>query len=166
MRDEEVRRYAELMEKWDILSLTVTDRDSTISMERGGRGAAAGIQRGSSEAAGPAGANAYNVYGNALPDGRRQPEDPETEEQDRRTENDMRVSSPLVGVFYAAPAENADPFVSVGDTVKKGDTLCIIEAMKLMNEVRAEQDGVISKICAANGQVVEFGTELFRIERV
>ncbi|MCR4627845.1 MAG: acetyl-CoA carboxylase, biotin carboxyl carrier protein, partial [Treponema sp.] len=77
----------------------------------------------------------------------------------------VRVSSPLVGVFYAAPAENAEPFVSVGDAVKKGDTLCIIEAMKLMNEVRAEQDGVISKICVTNGQIVEYGTELFRIGR-
>ena len=71
----------------------------------------------------------------------------------------------MVGVFYAAPAENADPYVSIGDRVKQGQTLCIVEAMKLMNEITAEEDGVIAEICAANGQVVEFGTELFRIER-
>ena len=75
------------------------------------------------------------------------------------------VRSPLVGVFYAAPAENAEAFVSVGDRVKKGQVLCIIEAMKLMNEITAEADGVIKEICVTNGQVVEYGTELFRIGR-
>ena len=173
MREEEVRRYAELMEKWDIRSLTVTDRDSTISMERGSREAAPGIQWRNSAFASPAsaqnapaGADTYTGYGSTLPSGLLQPEGSAAAEQDRKTENDTRVSSPLVGVFYAAPAENADPFVSVGDTVKKGDTLCIIEAMKLMNEVRAEQDGVVSKICVTNGQVVEYGTELFRIGKM
>ena len=71
----------------------------------------------------------------------------------------------MVGVFYAAPAENAEAFVHVGDRVSKGQTLCIIEAMKLMNEITAEQDGVITEICVTNGQVVEYGTELFKIGR-
>ena len=74
------------------------------------------------------------------------------------------VRSPMVGVFYAAPAENAAPFVAVGDRVKKGDTLCIIEAMKLMNEIAAEKDGIVTEVCAGNGQVVEYGTALFRVE--
>ena len=71
------------------------------------------------------------------------------------------VSCPLVGVFYAAPSPNDAPFVAVGDTVKKGDVLCIVEAMKLMNEITAEEDGVIIEICAENGQVVEYGQPLF-----
>lgn len=75
------------------------------------------------------------------------------------------IRSPLVGVFYAAPAENAAPYVTEGTAVKKGQVLCIIEAMKLMNEVVAEEDGVITQVCAANGQVVEYGTELFRLRR-
>ena len=70
-----------------------------------------------------------------------------------------------MGLFYAAPAENVDPYVSLGDTVKKGQTICILEAMKLMNELSAECDGVIEKICVTNGQMVEYGTELFRIRR-
>ena len=74
------------------------------------------------------------------------------------------VRSPMVGVFYAAPAENAAPYVAVGDRVKQGDTLCIIEAMKLMNEITAEKDGVVAEVCAGNGQVVEYGTPLFRLE--
>ena len=77
----------------------------------------------------------------------------------------ISVKSPLVGVFYAAPAENAEPYVSIGDRVQKGKTLCIIEAMKLMNEICAEEDGEICEICVTNGQVVEYGTELFRMRR-
>ncbi len=75
------------------------------------------------------------------------------------------IKSPMVGVFYRAPAENAEPYVKVGDTVKKGTVLCLIEAMKMMNEIVAEEDGVIAEICVENGQVVDFDRELFRIRR-
>ena len=74
------------------------------------------------------------------------------------------VESPLVGTFYAAPAEDAAPFVTVGDTVKKGQTLAIIEAMKLMNEIESEYDGTVSEVLAENGQPVEYGQPLFRID--
>lgn len=73
------------------------------------------------------------------------------------------VTSPMVGVFYAAPSPEDKPFVSVGDKVKKGDVLCIIEAMKLMNEITAEQDGEIVDICARSGDMVEFGQVLFKL---
>ena len=73
------------------------------------------------------------------------------------------VASPMVGVFYAAPAPGQQPYVKVGSRVKKGDVLCIIEAMKLMNEITAEQDGEIVDICAGDGDVVEFGQTLFKL---
>ena len=73
------------------------------------------------------------------------------------------VESPLVGTFYAAPAEDAAPFVSVGDSVKKGQTLAIIEAMKLMNEIESEYDGIIEEILVKNGQPVEYGQPIFKI---
>lgn len=73
------------------------------------------------------------------------------------------VESPLVGTFYAAPTEEAAPFVSVGDSVKKGQTLAIIEAMKLMNEIESEYDGIIEEILVKNGQPVEYGQPIFRI---
>lgn len=73
------------------------------------------------------------------------------------------VKSPMVGVFYQAPAPGAEPFVKVGDVVKKGDVLCIIEAMKLMNEIVAENDGEIIDICVKDGQVVEYSQILFKI---
>ena len=73
------------------------------------------------------------------------------------------VSCPLVGVFYAAPSPEDAPFVSVGSTVKKGDVLCIVEAMKLMNEIESEYDGIVTKILAQDGEAVEYGQPLFII---
>ena len=73
------------------------------------------------------------------------------------------VKSPMVGIFYTAPSPEAEPFVKVGSKGKKGDTLCILEAMKLMNDVVAEEDGEIVEICAENGSLVEFGQILFKI---
>lgn len=74
------------------------------------------------------------------------------------------VTSPMVGVFYAAPAPDQEPYVSVGARVNKGDVLCLIEAMKLMNEVTAEKSGEIVEVCVDNGQVVEYGQTLFMIK--
>ncbi|MCL1902878.1 MAG: acetyl-CoA carboxylase biotin carboxyl carrier protein [Oscillospiraceae bacterium] len=73
------------------------------------------------------------------------------------------VKSPLVGVFYSAPSPDAEPFVTLGSGVKKGDILCIIEAMKLMNEITAEQDGEIIDICIKNGDIAEYGQVLFKL---
>jgi len=73
------------------------------------------------------------------------------------------VKSPMVGTFYRSPSPGAKPFVEVGQTVSAGDTLCIIEAMKLMNEIEADQGGVIKAILVENGQPVEYGEPLFII---
>jgi acetyl-CoA carboxylase biotin carboxyl carrier protein len=73
------------------------------------------------------------------------------------------IKSPMVGVFYAAPAPDRPPFVSVGDTVNKGDVVCIIEAMKIMNEITADKSGTITEILVENGDVVEYDQPLFNI---
>lgn len=73
------------------------------------------------------------------------------------------VTAPMVGVFYAAPAPGDEPFVRVGSKVKAGETLCIIEAMKVLNELTAEADGEVLEICVADGDLVEFGSCLMRI---
>ncbi len=80
--------------------------------------------------------------------------------------NDKRIMSrsPLVGTFYRAPSPNASPFVEVGDLVKKGQVLCIVEAMKLMNEVESEIEGKVVSIYVENAQPVEYGEPLFLIE--
>ncbi len=75
------------------------------------------------------------------------------------------VKSPIVGTYYEAPSPGTPPFVKVGDTVKEGQVLCIIEAMKLMNEIEAEVDGVIAKMLVGNGSPVEYGMPLFSIRR-
>jgi acetyl-CoA carboxylase biotin carboxyl carrier protein len=74
------------------------------------------------------------------------------------------VASPIVGTFYRAPAPDAAPFVEVGARVKKGQVLCVIEAMKLMNEIESEMDGIIARILVENGHPVEYGEPLFLID--
>lgn len=73
------------------------------------------------------------------------------------------VTSPMVGTFYSAPAPDEDPFVAVGDRINKGDTVCIIEAMKLMNEIEGEVTGQVMEIMVQNGEPVEFGQVLMRV---
>lgn len=75
-----------------------------------------------------------------------------------------KVESPIVGTFYRRPSPDTDPFVKEGDVVAKGDTLCIVEAMKLMNEIEAPSAGKVVKVLGADGQVVEFGEVLFLID--
>lgn len=77
--------------------------------------------------------------------------------------NVNEIKSPMVGIFYASPSPDSAAFVKKGDKIKKGDTLCIIEAMKLMNEVVSDRDGEVVEICAESGGLVEFGQVLFKI---
>ena len=135
MNEAEIRKYARLMQELGLTGLEVKENLGGVRLERAG-------------AASPA------VMTAAAPAVQDVPAAPTSSE----------VRSPMVGIFYAAPAEDAEPFVEVGRRVKKGDTLCVIEAMKLMNEITAEQDGTIVEICAQNGQAVEYGTPLFRYE--
>ena len=78
--------------------------------------------------------------------------------------NMIDVKSPMVGTFYRAPAPEAPPYVEVGSTVRKGQTLCILEAMKLMNELESEVEGVVREVLAENTEPVEYGQVLFRLE--
>ena len=135
MNDAEIRKYAILMQELGLTGLEVTENDRVVRLER------------------------TPAEGTPSPVVQTLPQEPAPAE-DRGTV----VASPMVGVFYAASAEDADPFVKVGDVVRKGQTLCIVEAMKLMNEITAEQDGEITEICAANGQVVDYGCPLFRMK--
>jgi len=88
-------------------------------------------------------------------------EEPKAEEEEK---NYFVVESPMVGTFYRAPAPGAEPFVKEGDYVEKGQTLCIIEALKVMNEIESEVSGIVRKILVENGQPVEYGQPLFYIE--
>lgn len=88
----------------------------------------------------------------------------EVREEAAAEQNFVTVTSPIVGIFYTAPSPESPPFVKVGSSVKKGQVLCIVEAMKLMNEIECDTDGTILKILVENGQPVEYGEPLFHIE--
>ena len=83
---------------------------------------------------------------------------------ENKEENYKIIKSPMVGTFYASSSPTADPFVKIGDKVKKGQVVCIVEAMKLMNEIESEFDGEIAEICMKNEDMVEYGTPLFKIK--
>ena len=141
MNETDIRKYAGLMKELGLTGLEITEDNKVVRLERtAAPAAAAAAVPAVSDTAASASAPVSAAGGDS-------------------------ITSPMVGVFYAAPAENAEPYVTVGASVKKGQTLCIIEAMKLMNEICAEEDGVIAEICVTNGQVVEYGTELFRITK-
>jgi acetyl-CoA carboxylase biotin carboxyl carrier protein len=78
----------------------------------------------------------------------------------------IRIEAPMVGTFYRAPEPGAAPFVEVGDPVEAGQTLCILEAMKLMNEVKADSEAIVRRICVENAEPVEYGQLLFELEPV
>ena len=141
MEPTKIRQYAQLLREMDLTALEIQP-DGTVRLERNP----------SAPAAPAAEAVAVRAERAAAPAA---PAEPDA----------SVVVSPMVGVFYIAPQENAEPFVQVGTAVKKGDVLCIIEAMKLMNEITVEFDGVVTEVLAVNGAVVEYGQPLFRVRK-
>lgn len=139
MKESDIRKYAGLMWELGLTGLEITEDNKVVRLERNV----------AESAAEPA---AVSLPAEEMP-------------AEELSADYISVKSPMVGVFYASPAENAEPFVSLGDRVEKGETLCIIEAMKLMNEICAEEEGIVAEICVTSGQVVEYGTELFRLRR-
>ncbi|MBQ8827558.1 MAG: acetyl-CoA carboxylase biotin carboxyl carrier protein [Clostridia bacterium] len=148
MKENDIRKYAGLMQELGLTGLEIKEENKVVRLEM----AAPVAAKDSVVIAAPAAIPAAAAM-------------PAAQESQQDSGSYISVKSPMVGVFYAAPAENTEPFVSIGDRVEKGKTLCIIEAMKLMNEITADEDGVIEKVCVTNGQVVDYGTELFRIRR-
>ena len=145
MNEADIRKYAALMKELELTGLELTEGDKIVRLER-------------------------NISANVIysDDNTKKSLDNNAHNSGKNNEGGtmpyMSIKSPMVGVFYAAPAENAEPYVKVGSHVKKGQTLCIVEAMKLMYEITAEADGVISQVCVSDGQMIEYGTELFKIE--
>ncbi len=136
MEDNSIRRYATLMSELGLTGLEIRENGSELRLERT-----------------PAASETAATVVTAVND--------TADVQEPCTE----ITSPMVGVFYRAAAENMDPFVHVGDAVKAGDVLCIIESMKLMNEITSNCDGVIAEICVQNAEVVDYGRTLFKIRK-
>lgn len=152
----QIRELVKLVEESDVTEIVVEEGDSRIVVRRGAVTSEAGSHPVTHAPATP-----------AMP---ASPESPQvTESPSAVGENPPSwkpVVAPMVGTFYSASSPGADPFVGVGDTVAEGQTLCILEAMKLMNEIAAEEAGIIREIAVANGASVEYGTVLFYYEPV
>ena len=146
---KKIESLARLMQETGLTALELSEGESVLKLERKQEVIAAAPAAPVLPAAAPVVAGAEALGG--------------SDEQAAPQKEGTLVLSPTVGVFYASPSPDSRPFVEVGDQVKKGDTLCIIEAMKLMNEIPAEVDGTVAEICVGNGQVVEFNQPLFRI---
>lgn len=144
MSEKSIREYASLMKELELSGLEITEGNKTIRLER---------HLPKPDPVMLSSAPAVVPTDNAVAPKSTGP-----------SASGSPITSPMVGVFYTSPTEDAPPFVAVGDRVKKGDVLCIIEAMKLMNEITAERDGVIAEVCVTNGSSVEYGTVLFRME--
>ncbi|SHJ56567.1 acetyl-CoA carboxylase biotin carboxyl carrier protein [Parasporobacterium paucivorans] len=141
MEENNIRKYAQLMKELGLTGLEITEDGNKIRLER---------SEGVKVVEAPPAVHEIQKAKGDTP----------------KTDKDLiEVASPMVGVLYLSFKEGEKPFVKEGDSVKKGDVLCIIEAMKLMNEITAEQDGVIAEVCAGNGEVVDYGRVLFKIRR-
>jgi len=144
----QIRKLIRLIQNSDVTEIEVTEGDQTVRICRGQPAAAQPAVQ-TIQAPAPAPAT------EAAPA-------PAQEAETAASEQHV-VRSPMVGTFYRAPSPEAEPFVKVGSRVKKGDILCIIEAMKLMNEIEAEYDGVVEEILVENASPVEYGQPIFVI---
>ena len=139
---DEIKELIALLEESSLSVLEVKDDDKKVRLEKAQTTAAA-----------PAAVTVNAAPVQAAPA-------PAAEADD----NGKTISAPIVGVFYAAPSPESEPYVHVGQKVKKGDVVCIIEAMKCMNEIQAEEDGEIAAVLATNGELVEYNQPLFAIK--
>lgn len=142
---DRIKSVIDLMREHELSEFSIEDQDFKLSLKRGSPGMAAPLM-----GAGLAPA--------ALPPPAAAPPPPAEEEL-------TPIASPLVGTFYRASSPDADPFVSVGSRVHKDTVVCIIEAMKVMNEIKAETSGVIKKILVENATAVQYGQPMFLVEK-
>jgi len=143
---EEVRRLIELMVEHDLGEVDITDGDRKILLKRGVYGAPVAA----------AGAGQLPPVQAVAPI--------EAPVQEAPAAKFVEIRSPMVGTFYLAPSPDSDPYVSVGAAVTEDSVVCIVEAMKVMNEVKAECSGTVVEMCVKNAQPVEYGQVLFRVE--
>lgn len=145
MNLEEIRELVMLLEKTSLTELKVQTEDLKLTLRKGSaHKETASTTAPASEDKKPVGIPPAEI----------------TPDQDL-----VSINSPMVGTYYQAPSPDSEPFVEIGDMVSKGQTLCIVEAMKLMNDIKSEYDGTIVEVAVENGQAVEYNQVLFWIKR-
>lgn len=143
---DELKKLIKILEESQLTSIKISDKKDSVCIEKAPAvtyTATAPVAEAPSQTA-PVSAPESSVPSAPIPSGK-------------------TIDSPMVGVFYSAPNPDSAPFVSLGQEVKKGDVVCIIEAMKIMNEITAEESGKITEVLVNNGDVVEYGQPMFRI---
>ncbi len=156
---KEIRELLKLMEKFGVSDLSLSRGESRVRLRRAGsaqESAYAPVRQAPQPPPQQAGAPSSAPGKTA----------PSSGETLAVRDNQFLVTSPIVGTFYRAPSPESPSYVEVGDTVSKGKVLCIVEAMKIMNEIESPVAGIVREICAKNGKPIEFGQVLFRIEVV
>ena len=152
MKFEDIKELIEIFSDSNLAQLKLKDKDFSIEIQKGGGEVV--VQ----SAPAPVAQVATPVQSEATP-----ATVTPTAEENKAGE---LIVSPMVGTFYASPSPDSPPFVKVGDTVRKGQTLCILEAMKIMNELEAEYDCKILEVLVEDGEPVEYDKPLFRVERL
>jgi len=147
MNKKKIEEIIELMEKYGLNEIDIEEEGVRIHLKKGSGGI---VERIREEVVPKAGV----VMPQSSPI-----------ETKSAAKNLTEIKSPMVGTFYTAPAPDSPPYVEIGQTIKEGDVLCIIEAMKLMNEIKAEVKGKIADVLVENGEPIEFGQILFLVEQ-
>jgi len=152
MRKEEIEELIRLVESSQINELEICEGRKKIRISKGAASAAA-----------------YIPAASFAPSAAARNDEAETDEEvgsgeEKLASNLKQIKSPMVGTFYRSPAPGSEPFTEVGQPVAVGQTVCIVEAMKLMNEIGSDYNGVIRRILSENGQPVEYGQPLFLVE--
>lgn len=150
-----VKKLIELLEESGIAELEIHEGEESVRISRHGQGAVVMAPGGGAPSVYPAGQP-------VVQEAETQAAEPSSDDQALMTGH--RVSAPMVGTFYRAPSPNAASFVEINQQVKVGDTLCIVEAMKMLNQIETDRAGTVVAILVENGQPVEFGQPLFVIQ--
>lgn len=164
IKDIDIKQLFELMRDHDVAEISLKDGKTTVEVKRNKEVVVNPVPMGSTQQQhaeyAPMGNNGSHGYPTVEKIVVTTTPQPETLQ-----ENFHAVTAPLVGTFYRSPSPEASPFVEVGDTVSAGDVLCIVEAMKSMNEIQSDAGGVVKEICVNDAELVEFDQILFKIDK-
>ncbi|MEQ8288423.1 MAG: acetyl-CoA carboxylase biotin carboxyl carrier protein [Gammaproteobacteria bacterium] len=149
-----VKKLIELLEESGIAEIEIHEGEESVRISRGSTASSTAPAVGQLPAAAPVTGDSFKAHMNV----------DEHASKDNYAESGHVITSPMVGVFYSSPTPDEPPFVSKGQEVKKGETLCIIEAMKIMNQIESDVAGKVLKTLVENGEAVEYGQPLFVIE--
>jgi acetyl-CoA carboxylase biotin carboxyl carrier protein len=151
---ENLKDFIRFFEKMDVAEVEITVKDKSLSLSKKSRHSAA-----AAPAAFPAAEMAV-----ASSESSRAAADKRSSEKPARAQNTVEITAPIVGTFYRSPEPGKPPFVKIGDVIEPGKVICLIEAMKVFNEIKAEVRGVVKEVCLENEQAVEFGQAIFILE--